>query len=186
MSNVLLLSSHKILCLCLSLVFSFPLQIIFIGFTRTLEQRYIWIGNPSSPLTDSVNSGALSIFWHPGFPISITGTTVPTLESKLKRAPHWKTLKDSSAISIFLCKAGAAAVGGGSWGEENDESLRTTSIESFHSYYLFKTKTPKCLLDYRRKIINIKANTLISLPKKKKKISVNKAIWLKTWEKVLY
>ena len=62
-------------------------------------------------------------------------------------------------------------MGGGSWGEENDESLRTTSIESFHSYYLFKTKTPKCLLDYRRKIINIKANTLISLPKKKKNLS---------------
>ena len=81
------------------------------------------------------------------------------------------------AVSILLCKADDAAVGGGRWGEGNDESLRTTSIDSFHSYYLFKTKTPKCLLDYRRKIINIKANTFISLPKKKKKKkSVNKAI----------
>lgn len=80
------------------------------------------------------------------------------------------------AISILLCKAGDAVVGRGRWGEENDERLRTISIESFYSYYLFKSKTPKCLLDYRGKIINIKANTFLSLPKKKRKVSVNKAI----------
>lgn len=81
------------------------------------------------------------------------------------------------AISILLCKAGDAIVGRGRWGEENDESLRTTSIESFYSYYLFKTKTPECLLDYRGKITNIKAKHFHIIAKKKKeKVSVNKAI----------